>query len=121
MKSAARPRNDTTRLRALATGLRLMTTAAPKINVSKAKTQNRNGDIRFNFEFRFPIFERDRSFFLVPFQDDTVHDSADFEELFLVMHHVGARKTGDGVILAQENGLFGANFFAHSAKNAADH
>jgi hypothetical protein len=45
MNSAARPRNDITKLSALATGLRLMTTAAPKINVSKAKIQNRNGDI----------------------------------------------------------------------------
>src|SRR6266508_5216480 len=45
MNSAARPRNDTTKLRALATGLRLMTTAAPKISVSKAKIQNKNGDI----------------------------------------------------------------------------
>src|SRR6266496_5498898 len=45
MKSAARPRNDTTKLRALATGLRLMTTAAPKTTVSNAKSQNRNGDI----------------------------------------------------------------------------
>src|SRR4026208_2443599 len=47
MKSAARPRNDTTKLSALATGFRLITTAAPKINVSKAKTQNRNGDISY--------------------------------------------------------------------------
>ena len=45
MKSAARPRNETTRLSALATGLRLMTTAAPKISISSAKIQNRNGDI----------------------------------------------------------------------------
>ena len=45
MNSAARPRNDTTKLRALATGLRLMTTAAPKITVTNAKIQNRNGDI----------------------------------------------------------------------------
>src|SRR6266404_2969180 len=45
MNSAANPRNETTRLSALATGLRLATTAAPKISVSKAKVQNRNGDI----------------------------------------------------------------------------
>src|SRR5213592_1343688 len=45
MNSAASPRNETTRLSALATGLRLMTTAAPKINVISAKTQNKNDDI----------------------------------------------------------------------------
>src|SRR5215813_4687414 len=100
MNSAARPRNDTTKLRALATGLRLMTTAAPKINVSKAKVQNRRGDISFNFELRIANFELGRSFLLVPFQHDTVHDAADLEEFFLVMHHVRTGKSGDGVILA---------------------
>src|SRR2546423_15300041 len=45
MNSAASPRNETTRLRALATGLRLRTTAAPKITVSAAKIQKRKGDI----------------------------------------------------------------------------
>src|SRR5437870_9529670 len=45
MNSAESPRNETTKLRALATGLRLMTTAAPKISVISAKNQNRNGDI----------------------------------------------------------------------------
>ncbi len=83
MKSAARPRNDTTKLRALATGLRLMTTAAPKINVSKAKIQNRNGDISL-----ISNFELGRSFPLVPFQYDAMHHSTDLEQLFLVMHHV---------------------------------
>jgi hypothetical protein len=57
MNNAARPRNDTTKLNALATGLRLMTTAAPKITVSNAKIQNRNGDISLGFEFRIPDFE----------------------------------------------------------------
>src|SRR6266481_8866807 len=47
MKSAANPRNETTRLSALATGLRLTTTAAPKISVISAKTQNKNGDIGY--------------------------------------------------------------------------
>src|SRR6266513_2460037 len=121
MKSAASPRNDRTRLNALATGLRLMTTAAPKINVSKAKIQNRNGDIGFSFEFRISNFEFRGSFLLVPFQDDAVHDSADLEEFFLVVYHVRAGKAGDGVVLAQKNRLLGANLLAHSAKNAADH
>src|SRR5438034_6476967 len=64
---------------------------------------------------------RYRSFLLVPFQYDAMHHSTDLEELFLVMHHVGSRKTGDRVVLAKKNRLLGANFFAHSAKNAADH
>src|SRR6267143_1704892 len=58
---------------------------------------------------------------LVPFQYDAVHYSADLEQFLLVMHPVRARKTGDGVVLAQKTRLLGANFFAHSAKNAADH
>src|SRR2546423_9433462 len=45
MNSADSPRNETTRLRALATGLRLRTTAAPKITVSAAKIQKRKADI----------------------------------------------------------------------------
>src|SRR5262249_25969669 len=45
MNSADNPRNETTRLSALATGFRLRTTAAPKITVSTAKIQNRKGDI----------------------------------------------------------------------------
>ena len=45
MNSAANAKNETTRLSALATGLRLMMTAAPKTSIIKAKTQNKNGDI----------------------------------------------------------------------------
>src|SRR4029453_11489046 len=45
MNRADNPRNETTRLSALATGFRLRTTAAPKITVSTAKIQNRKGDI----------------------------------------------------------------------------
>src|SRR3982074_2353924 len=37
------------------------------------------------------------------------------------MHHLFARKAGDGVIFAQINRLFRANLLAHAAKNAADH
>ena len=50
-----------------------------------------------------------------------MHHSADLEQFFLVMHHVGARETGDGVIFAQKNRLFRTNFLAHPAVNAADH
>src|SRR5436190_11065632 len=45
MNSADNPRNETTRLSALATGFRLSTRAAPKITVSTAKIQNRKGHI----------------------------------------------------------------------------
>src|SRR6266545_3363753 len=116
MNSAARPRNDTTKLRALATGLRLMTTAAPKISVSKAKIQNKNGDIS-----SISNFELVPSFFLIPFQYNAVHDPTDLQQLLLVVHHIRSGEASDGVVLAEENGLLGANFFAHSAKNAADH
>src|SRR6266480_3235227 len=64
---------------------------------------------------------RFRSFLLVPFQYHAVHYSTNLKKLFLVMHHLGARVAGNGVILAQKNRLLGANLFAHSAKNAADH
>ena len=45
MNSAESPRNEATRLSALATGFGLRTTAAPKISVSDANSQNRKGDI----------------------------------------------------------------------------
>src|SRR5438552_9499295 len=105
MNSAARPRNATTKLRALATGLRLMTTAAPKINVSKAKTQNRNGDIGYwsnevREEWRdeflsptsTPLLQHSNNLVLLisscSISVHTVHYSTNLEELFLVMHHV---------------------------------
>src|SRR5450432_1958058 len=45
MKSAASPRKETTRLSALAIGLRLMMTAAPKTSMSVAAAQKKKGDI----------------------------------------------------------------------------
>src|SRR5215216_5721977 len=45
INNAESPRNETTRLSALATGFRLRTTAPAKITVSTAKIQNRKGDI----------------------------------------------------------------------------
>src|SRR5205823_8626172 len=45
MKRTASASNETTRLSALATGLRLMTTPAPKISINEAKIQKRNDDI----------------------------------------------------------------------------
>src|SRR4029077_18011653 len=76
MNRADNPRNETTRHSALATGFRLRMTAAPKITVSTAKIQNRNGDISFNFEFRISNFDFGRSFFLVAFYHHAVHNSA---------------------------------------------
>src|SRR4029453_2232059 len=114
MNSAERPRNETTRLSALATGLRLTMTAPPKINISTAKVQKRNGGISLNFEFV-------GLFLLVPFQHYAVHDAADLKELLLVMHHVGAGESSDGVVFPQKNGLLGANLLTHPTKNAADH
>src|SRR5215472_11801202 len=67
MNSADNPRNETTRLRALATGFRLRMTAAPKITVNTAKIQNRNGDISLNFDFRILISEFGQSFFSFQF------------------------------------------------------
>src|SRR5438094_9519263 len=108
MNSAASPRNETTRLSALATGLRLMTTAAPKINVISAKTQNKNDDIidfRIGIETRsLPSLARrypsrlcllsrrslaldadcgkQRSlFFLVPFTDNAIHYFVTYDHL----------------------------------------
>jgi|SRR6516164_9569029 hypothetical protein len=71
MNSADNPRNETTRLSALATGFRLRTTAAPKITVSSAKIQNRNGDIRLISNFGFG-----QSLVLVPFHYYAVDYSA---------------------------------------------
>src|SRR5438477_11764607 len=119
MNSAANPRNETTRLSALATGLRLTTTAAPKVSVISAKIQNRNGDI-INCGLRIADCGignwQCRSLFLVPFQHHAVHYSADLEKFFPVMHHVRACKARDGVVLAQKDRLLGANLLAHPAE-----
>src|SRR5438270_4268942 len=135
MKRAASARNETTRLSALATGLRLMTTPAPKISINEAKIQKRNEDIfqatdehRSNTDVKL---ESEKSviicvdlwllFLIVPFQDNSMHHAADLQEFIFVMHHFFAGKSGNGIILPQINRLFRANFFAHAAKNAADH
>jgi hypothetical protein len=41
--------------------------------------------------------------FFVPFEHHAVHYSADLEKFFLVMHHVGTREAGNGVIFAHIN------------------
>src|SRR5205085_8515496 len=53
MNNAERPMKQTTRLSALAIGLRLITTAAPKTSITKAKSQKRTGDI---YRFRISDF-----------------------------------------------------------------
>src|SRR5438067_13546188 len=131
MNSADKPRNETTRLSALATGFRLSTTAPPKISVSTAKIQNRKGDISQATDEHGSNTDVSRNpkirdypwllFFFIPFQYHAVHYSADLEKFFLVMHHVGAREAGDGVIFAQKNCLLRTNFLTHPAVNAADH
>src|SRR5438552_9398838 len=101
MNSAERPMKQTTRLRALAIGLRLITTAAPKPNMTSAKIQNKKAGItrlRIGFSLLF-----------VPLQDHAVHHAADFEELFFVMHHVSTGEAGNGVIFSQIDRLFRAN------------
>src|SRR6266508_641784 len=88
MNSADKPRNETTRLSALATGFRLRTTAAPKITVSTAKIQNRKGDIfqatdehgsntDVNRNPKFVIILNPwLLLFFVPFENHAVHHSA---------------------------------------------
>src|SRR4051794_9296113 len=120
MKRAANPRKETTRLSALATGLRLMTTAAPKTSMSSANIQNNQAGIIGISDFGFRLWER-LSFLRVPFGDDAMHDTADLKQLVLVMHHVFAGEASDGVIFAQEDGLLGTDFLAHAAVDAADH
>src|SRR5215467_11649027 len=129
MKRAASPRNETTRLSALAIGFRLIITAAPNTSINNAKIQNRNGDMNncstdreLRRERRLGIDNwQSRSLFLIPFQHHSVHHPADLEEFLFVMHHVSAGEAGNGVILAQEDRLFRAYLLAHAAENAADH
>src|SRR5206468_9398848 len=133
MNSAESPRKETTRLSALATGLRLTTTAAPKISVSSAKVQNRNGaifqatdepgsntDVKSECQKSVNICVNLWLLLLfVPFEHHAVHYSADFEQLLLVMHHFRAREARDGVVFTQKDRLLGTNLLAHPAENAA--
>src|SRR5436190_8040440 len=50
-----------------------------------------------------------------------MYDAADLEQLFFVMHHLSASKSGDCVIFAEKNRLLGTHLFTHAAKDAADH
>src|SRR5256885_507790 len=106
-KSAASPSNETTRLSALATGLRFATTATPNTSVKIAKRQKRMGDIRLLFR--------------VPLMHKAIHHSAEFIELGLVVFHLRPRSAGDRVVFAQEDRLLGADFFAQATVDASDH
>jgi hypothetical protein len=48
INKAERPRKQTTKLSALAIGLRLMTTAAPKTSITIAKSQKRKEGIKLS-------------------------------------------------------------------------
>src|SRR3954449_1044513 len=50
-----------------------------------------------------------------------MYDAADLEQLFLIMHHLSASKSGYCVIFAEKNCLLGTHLFAHAAKDAANH
>src|SRR6266496_3336860 len=138
MKSAASPRKETTRLSALATGLRLMTTAAPKISIKAAAIQKKMGDIGKGTRFPGSGFRVQKescgagsplkpcnlppvSFHFVPFQHQAVHHAADLDQLLFVVHHLLTGVAGNSVIFAQENRLLRTNLFAHAAVDAADH
>src|SRR5205809_7569125 len=115
MKSPARPRKETTRLKALATGLRLTTTATPKTSMSSEKIQKRNADItQLNFELRISNCEFGGSFLFVPFQNNAVHHTSDFQQLVFVMHPLSASVSGTAITFAKINTLSGPNSFEHT-------
>src|SRR5436190_5551688 len=141
MNKAESPRKQTTRLSALAIGLRLITTSAPKTSITMAKSQNRKEGIKLSglTEWRSNgvLGERKRAchfsdtptlhytsiwlLLLIPLQNDTVHYAADLEQLFLVVHHFRTSEPGNGIIFAQKDCLLGANLLTHPAENAANH
>src|SRR5437899_12632946 len=109
MNSAARPRNETTRLSALATGLRLRTTAAPKTSINDAKSQNRNGGM-INYGLRKERRPKNRqlttrSLFFVPFHHHAVHNTAALKAFLLATHHILPRKSTHLAIFPQNRTL----------------
>src|SRR6266480_13303 len=141
MNKAESPRKQTTRLSALAIGLRLMTTSAPKTSITMAKSQNRKEGIKLSgltkWRSNGVLGERKRTchfsntptlhyssvwlLLLIPLQNDTVHYAADLEQLLLVVHHFRTSEPGNGIIFAQKDCLLGANLLTHPAENAANH
>src|SRR2546421_5515826 len=141
MNKAESPRKQTTRLSALAIGLRLMTTSAPKASITMAKSQKRKEGIKLSGVTEWwsngILGERKRGchlsntptlhyssvclLLLIPLQNDTVHYAADLEQLLLVVHHFRTSEPGNGIIFAQKDCLLGANLLTHPAENAANH
>ena len=58
---------------------------------------------------------------IVPLVDETDAFAADFVEFFFVVDHFFAAGAGDGVVLAEVDGLLWADFFAESAVDTTDH
>ena len=58
---------------------------------------------------------------VVPFVDKAHARSANLVEAFFIVNHVGALGAGDDVVGAEIYGLFGTDFLAHAAVDAADH
>src|SRR5215510_14343285 len=79
----------------------------PKKSMITTKVQKRIGDICL--------------FLFVPLVNEPRHDAPQFIEFFLVVDHLMPGQTRYRVVLAQENRLLGADFFAQPAVNAADH
>src|SRR3954470_22665024 len=98
---------ETTRLRALATGLRFTITPRAKISVKAAKNQKRGVNIVL--------------FLRVPLVYEARPNAAQLIELLLIVHHLRTACPGDRVILAEKDRLFRADLFAHPAENASGH
>ena len=60
-------------------------------------------------------------FQFVPLIDQADADSSDFVKFLFVVDHFLAGDAGDDVVLAEEDGLLGADLFAHAVIDAADH
>src|ERR1039458_3595996 len=58
---------------------------------------------------------------LVPLVDGFGQRAAQFVKLGLVVDHFSAAEAGDRVVLEQEDGFLGTDFFAQAAIDAADH
>src|SRR5207253_11445010 len=98
MKSPARPRKETSRLNALATGLRLMTTATPKTSMSSEKVQKKNADFsQFDFELRISNYDFGGSFIFVAFLHNAVYHAAYFHHPVFVLHTITASASVNGI------------------------
>src|SRR5450432_694243 len=113
-KSAASAMKQTTRLNALETGFDCTTTDAAKSSISTAKIQNRPGVIggRKGSRRREKGRKGEGGNCLldgVPLVDEARLQSADFVEFLFVVHHLGAGRPGDSIILHEVDGLLWAD------------